>query len=68
MRVEGVDVAPDLVAGGDFTFDGDGGGGVDAATTAQGDDVLEGGVLAEVFEQLDQGLVLDGLVALADDT
>ena len=66
-RVEGVQVAADGVAGDDLTLDGDGGGGVDALAAAQDDDVVELGVLVEEGEQVDQRLVLNGLVVPADD-
>jgi hypothetical protein len=64
---EGVDVAEDRVAGDHVLAKAQTGGRDDAGTVVLDEDVIEGGILAQVFKDPDQPFVLEGDVALGVD-
>lgn len=65
VGVEGVEVAADAVTGDDFVLELEGGGDEEFLTLADGEDGFDLDVFAEVVEEVDEALVLDGGVAAA---
>ena len=63
-----MEIATNLVAGGDFTLDVAPGRDKDLLTVADGQDVVDLNVLPQSIEQVDQGVILDRGVAATHDS